>query len=282
MKIYLMIIMTAGVLTAAAAPKNKNAEKPVRWKLEFIENFSSSRLDEKVWTRIDKGTVDWNRNMSLRKDLVEVKNGLLILHGVKNDDLKADPRRVLTGGVKTQGKVSFLYGKIEIRCRFENQKGAWPAVWMMPENPKKGWPDCGEIDIIERLNSDDFVYQTVHSGWTAKNPNNPPKGGKGMINPTGWNVYALEWTSEKIVWKVNGVETHSYARVGDDPARYPWTEPFYLMIDMQLGGSWVGDVDESTLSCKMYVDWVKYYGAFQDGKKISKMGNLQKRKKVAL
>lgn len=270
MKIYLMIIMTAGVLTAAAAPKNKNAEKPVRWKLEFTENFSSSRLDEKVWTRIDKGTVDWNRNMSLRKDLVEVKNGLLILHGVKNDDLKADPRRVLTGGVKTQGKVSFLYGKIEIRCRFENQKGAWPAVWMMPENPKKGWPDCGEIDIIERLNSDDFVYQTVHSGWTAKNPNNPPKGGKGKINPTGWNIYALEWTSEKIVWKVNGVETHSYARVGDDPARYPWTEPFYLMIDMQLGGSWVGDVDESTLPCKMYVDWVKYYGAFQDGKKISK------------
>ena len=66
MKIYLMIIMTAGVLTAAAAPKNKNAEKPVRWKLEFIENFSSSRLDEKVWTRIDKGTVDWNRNMSLQ------------------------------------------------------------------------------------------------------------------------------------------------------------------------------------------------------------------------
>ena len=127
----------------------------------------------------------------------------------------------------------------------------------------------GEIDIIERLNSDDFVYQTVHSGWTAKNPNNPPKGGRGRINPTGWNIYALEWTSEKIVWKVNGVETHSYARVGDDPARYPWTEPFYLMIDMQLGGSWVGDVDESTLPCKMYVDWVKYYGAFQDGKKIS-------------
>jgi hypothetical protein len=42
------------------------------------------------------------------------------------------------------------------------------------------------------------------------------------------------------------------------------------MIDMQLGGNWVGDVDESTLPCKMYVDWVKYYGAFQDGKKISK------------
>ena len=153
------------------------------------------------------------------------------------------------------------YGYFEASLKLPVGKGTWPAFWMMGENfPIVNWPACGEIDIIERLNSDDFVYHTVHSGWTAKNPNNPPKGGKGMINPTGWNIYALEWTSEKIVWKVNGVETHSYARVGDDPARYPWTEPFYLMIDMQLGGSWVGDVDESTLPCKMYVDWVKYYG----------------------
>lgn len=55
MKIYLMIIMMAGVLTAAAVSENNNAEKSVKRKLQFAENFRSSRLDEKVWTRIDKG-----------------------------------------------------------------------------------------------------------------------------------------------------------------------------------------------------------------------------------
>jgi hypothetical protein len=106
----------------------------------------------------------------MRKDLVAVSGGQLHLHGVKNDDLSKDKRPVLTGGVSTRGRFAMKYGKIELRCKFEGQKGAWPAVWMMPENPSVRWPSCGEIDIVERLNSDGFVHQTVHSAWTKKYP----------------------------------------------------------------------------------------------------------------
>lgn len=239
---------------------------PVVWKLRFTEDFKGKSLNEMLWTRIGAGTSDWNRNMSRRSDLVAVKDGLLHVYGVKNDDLASDARSVLTGGISTHGRFAVTYGKVEIKCRLEAQKGAWPAIWMMPEHPSAGWPDCGEIDIIERLNFDAFVYHTVHSGWTAAHKYDPPSCSKGAIKPNDWNIYAIEWTPEQIVWKVNGKETHKYAKVGDDPARFPWTSPFYLMIDMQLGGDWVGEVDEKTLPTAMHVDWVKFYSGSRGGK----------------
>ena len=140
---------------ARAKARPSGAENaPVVWKLRFTEDFKGKKLNEKLWTRIDVGASDWNRNMSLRPDLVAVKDGQLHVYGVKNDDLAADKRSVLTGGISTKGHFAVTYGKVEIKCRLEAQRGAWPAIWMMPERPSDGWPNCGEIDIIERLNFD--------------------------------------------------------------------------------------------------------------------------------
>jgi len=270
----IMLLACASACLAAKSASGKPeagksggaAGAPVVWKLKFTEDFKGTKLDEKLWTRIGPGTSAWNRHMSLRPDLISVKDGQLHAYGVKNDDRKADPRSVLTGGVSTKGRYAVKYGKVEIKCKLEGQKGAWPAIWMMPEPPAPKWPHGGEIDIIERLNFDEFVYHTVHSGWTANHKDDPPNGGKGDIKPNDWNVYAIEWTPERIVWTVNGKATHSYDKVGDDPARFPWTTPFYLMIDMQLGGSWVGEIDEDTLPTAMHVDWVKFYSGSRGGK----------------
>lgn len=264
-----ILLVLALAQVGAVLPATGAAESAVKWRLRYTEDFKGTSLNKKLWTRIGSGTSDWNRNMSLRADLVSVKDGQLILRGVKNNDLSGDSRSVLTGGVMTKGHFAMKYGKVEVRCRLEARKGAWPAIWMMPESPSTGWPRCGEIDLIERLNFDDFVYHTVHSEWTQSHPNDPPSSVKGRIKPDDWNVYALEWTPERIVWKVNGKRTHSYAKVGDDPVRFPWTDPFYLMIDMQLGGKWVGSVDESALPVAMYVDWVKFYSGSRDGRQFS-------------
>lgn len=259
-------------LAAAAAPAKKPAEKPadaVRWELKLTEDFSGTKLNEKLWSRIDKGNPDWQKKMSLRPDLVTVKDGQLHCWGRKNDDLSADPRTHLTGGISTKGKFAMKYGKVEFRMKLDDgQKGAWPAVWMMPETTVRGWPNDGEIDIVERLNSDDFTYQTLHFGNGS--PKDLSHGGKGKIKKGDWNVYALEWTPESLVYKVNGTETFRHNRApGDDDLKYPWTTPFYLMIDYQLGGSWVGGVDESTLPKAMHVDWVKFYQGSRGGKRFS-------------
>ena len=97
---------------------------PVVWKLKFTEDFKGTKLNDKLWTRIGPGTSDWNKNMSTRPDLIAVKDGQLHAYGVKNDDLSADARSVLTGGISTKGHFAVKYGKVEIRCKLEAQKGA--------------------------------------------------------------------------------------------------------------------------------------------------------------
>ena len=249
------------------------AAQPDKWELCYTENFDGTELNPKLWARLDQDpsepSADWRRNISSRADLVEVKGGALHLYGKRNDPGSADPRAVLAGGITSQGNLGMKYGKVELRVKFEAAKGAWPAIWMLPQNPQGGWPECGEIDILERLNYDPFVYHTVHSGWTKDHAQSPASCEKGKIKPDAWNVITLEWTPEKLVWRVNGSLTHRYFKVGEDRLRWPWDSPFYILLDMQLGGNWVGPVDPATLPVAMHVDWIKFYRLKRGNKRIS-------------
>ena len=127
----------------------------------------------------------------------------------------------------------------------------------------RGWPWNGEIDIVERLNENPFVYQTLHTGWTyvLKQKKNPDSGSaKAPILQGEWNVYGIEITEDEIVWSVNGKETFRYPRVqppGSD--QWPFNREMFFIMDMQLGGSWVGAIDPKTLPVNMYVDWIRVW-----------------------
>lgn len=236
-----------------------------RRKLLWHDEFNGDKLDGKIWSRCVKGKSDWDRHMSEREDLVQVKNGALVCTGIKNSNTNDDPRPYLTGGVQSIHKGLMSKGKVEIRAKFENQKGAWPALWMLGEEPDaqgRRWPWNGEIDIMERLNSDPFVYQTVHTGWTfvKKQTRNPINGAQKLpILQNDWNVYGLEITDDALVWSINGKETFRYRKLENNPEQWPFDGPFYFLMDMQLGGSWVGKVDVETLPVNMYIDWIRVY-----------------------
>ena len=132
------------------------------WQLVWEENFDGTKLDTTVWSRIPRGKPDWQNTQSFDDRCYEMRDGLLVLKGIVNDNLEADPSAYLTGGVWTLGKHSFHRGRIEVRAKLHGAKGAWPAIWMLPyETEKYGWPDGGEVDIMERLNNDSVAYQTV-------------------------------------------------------------------------------------------------------------------------
>jgi len=257
MKKAFFVLLLALHAVAIAAPRTENG-----WIEAWRDDFKGSRVNEKFWSRIDKGNPDWMKNMSLRKDLVEVKNGNLILWGKKNGDLKADPRACLCGGIWTRDKLNFSGGKIEIRAKFEDQKGAWPAFWTVGDEKKgdkRGWPYNGEIDIVERLNSDPFVYQTAHTAFTdVEHRRNPPPGGRGAFKPGEYNVFAVEIATNALISPVNGQETFRYPRTDAAPTQWPFETPQRLKLDMQLGGQWVGAVDLETLPVATYVDWVRW------------------------
>lgn len=244
-------LFTGGVL---------QAQQPV-YELFWEENFNGPAINEKYWSKIPRGESEWDKHMSDEPSLYEVRNGNLILKGKINENIVPDdPSPYITAGVFTKGKKTLTYGKVEVKAKLQGAQGAWPAIWMLPE--KGRWPDGGEIDIMERLNHDSIAYQTVHSYYTyvLKEENNPPHGSTGSINPDEYNVYAVEILPDSLVFSINGIHTFTYPRIEtSQKGQYPFGTPFYLLIDMQMEGNWVGKVNPEDFPAEMKIDWVKMY-----------------------
>ena len=233
-----------------------------RWVLAWEETFDGEVLDSTVWSRIPRGRADWANTQSLDERCLELKDGVLYLKGIVNDDRTKDTAAFLTGGIWCKGKNAFRGGGIEVRAKLQAAQGAWPAVWVLPFDKRAGWPDEGEIDLMERLNYDSIVYQTVHSHYTYDLgiKDYPAHGGIAPIDPDGYNVYGVDIWSDSLVFYVNGVRTFCYPKIRtDEEGQFPFDVPQYLLIDMQLGGQWVGPVDAGDLPVEMQVDWVRHY-----------------------
>jgi hypothetical protein len=157
-KIVLFIVLAAIAKTYS--------QTSTAWQLVWEDDFNRKDIfSTAVWSKIPRcEKVDWCNTMSDHKSLFKIKKGNLILSGKPNPHRKTDPNQYITGGVFTKGKMYFTFGRIEVRCKLEGVQGSWPAIWMLPQSIK--WPKGGEIDILERLNHDAFVYQTVHSPYT--------------------------------------------------------------------------------------------------------------------
>lgn len=253
-KSHLLSTILLCVLTSCT-PKNNE------WKLVWSDDFNYETIDTTYWSKIPRGTSDWNNFMSDFDSCYALREGNLILRGIVNHSQKSDTARYLTGGVYTKGKLAVTGGRMEIRAKLQAARGTWPAIWMLPENMK--WPQGGEIDIMERLNYDSIAYQTVHSSYTIQRNGNdtiPPHFGTHPINPSDYNIYSVDIYPDSLVFAVNGSHTFTYPRMEELGAeQYPFYRPYYLLIDMQIGGAWVGGIDAEDYPVEMWVDWVKYY-----------------------
>lgn len=234
-----------------------------RWELVWEEEFESSTLDTTVWSRIPRGRADWQNTLTDDDRCYALRDGRLVLRGMVNPDREADTAACWTGGVWTKGKHAFEGGRVEIRARFGSARGAWPAIWMIPFDDKAHpYPTGGEIDIMEHLNHDSIVYQTVHSHYTLNlgGADYPNRFTQAPIDPDAFNVYGVEFATDSLFFSVNGQRTFAYPRL-DPPveAQFPFHIGYQLLLDMQLGGSWVGEVDPAELPVEMEIDWVRHY-----------------------
>lgn len=231
-----------------------------KWKLVWEENFDQTDgFDSNYWSKIPRGKSDWNNYMSDNDMCFGMKDGNMILRGIINPDTINDSVPYITGGIYTKDKQTFQNGRLEIRAKLGEATGAWPAIWMLPQD--KPWPDGGEIDIMEHLNFDSVAYQTVHSHYTyTLNIKEPVTGGTNKIKRNDYNVYAVEMYTDSLVFFVNDSKTFSYPRIETDKeGQFPFDYPFYLLIDMQIEGAWVGKANPEHLPVEMYIDWVRFY-----------------------
>lgn len=252
------ILWMVTAMSVLSALQGWSQEEKDTWELVWADDFIGTDINTNFWSKIPRGKSDWDRHMSSDDSLFEVKDSNLVLWG-KTNPFDTDPVPYITGGVYTKNKITTLYGKVEIRAKLYGAKGAWPAFWMLPNTGK--WPDAGEIDIMERLNFDALAHQTVHSHYTYKlKIKDPPQSGTGAIDPDDYNVYTVKWYPDMLVFEINGVQTFRYPKIETDkPGQWPFTTPFYILLDMQLGGKWVGEVDPGHLPVKMEIDWIRVY-----------------------
>ena len=160
-----MAAMALAVVSCTKAGESKTDESHEGWKLVWADEFDyDGQADTTVWSRIPKGTPDWCAHMSSDDRLYEMRDGNAVLKGIADSAGTAGPVEYLTGGIFTKGKKAFFGGRLEVRAKLQGARGAWPAIWMLPEpsaSEEYGstqWPYGGEIDIMERLNSDSIAY----------------------------------------------------------------------------------------------------------------------------
>ena len=149
----------------------------------------------------------------------------------------------------------------EARMKIPKGDGFWPAFWMMPRSELR-WPLAGEIDILESSgHTPEKILGAIHFGDTW--PDNVHYS-ESLLTPVSWaddfHVYALEWRPGEIRWFVDGKE---YGRVTPkDIAPYPWVfdeRPFYLILNLALGGTLGGKIKKSDLPGELIVDYVRAY-----------------------
>jgi beta-glucanase (GH16 family) len=140
----------------------------------------------------------------------------------------------------------------------------WPAIWMLGTNISEvGWPECGEIDIMENVGFDpDRIHANVHTG-AFNHVDGTSKGSSIVVeNPySAFHVYAIEWSDDRIDFFVDDEKYFSFANTGGGVAEWPFDQPHYLILNLAVGGAWGGreGIDDSILPQRYYVDYVRAY-----------------------
>ncbi len=248
------------LLTNYIAKYEGDRPKDESWILAWEDEFNGTEINWSVWSKTPRGTPDWNNTMSNAEELYQLRDGKLVLRAIANTSYPEDDSPYLTGGIWGLNKKTFALGRIDVRARFDSGQGFWPAIWMMGENAP--WPTGGEIDIMEHLNFDDFVYQTVHSDYTNNvSKTNPASHGVPRINKSEFNIYSVEVHENEVVFLINDEVTFRYPKLSPVVEnQFPFTERnYFLILSAQLGGSWVGNVNQTQLPLEMEVDWVRFY-----------------------
>ena len=234
------------------------------------DNFDGNSLNMNDWNveTHEPGWVNAELQEYTESGNFKVSNGKLTI--IPKRTKNADGTYSYTSGrINTQNKHDFKYGIMEAKMKFPKGQGYLPAFWMMPtnENLYGQWPKCGEIDIAEVMGQDTKkIYGTIHYGEPHAQSQGTEVLKKGDFSDE-WHTCAVEWEPGSIKWYLDGVLYHEENQwftktPGQGEASYPapFDQNFYIIFNLAIGGSWVGNPDKTTdYNSNFQVDYVKVY-----------------------
>jgi beta-glucanase (GH16 family) len=264
------------IVTMTCSKKNNNtATTPappsppapiISWTFEstpvWTDEFSiNGAPDPSKWT-FETGGNGWGNN-----ELEYYTNGNNAV--IDNDVLKIVAKKESQGGrnytssrMITKNKGDWTYGRFEIKARIPKGIGTWPAIWLLAtDNVYGGWPNSGEIDIMEHVGFDlNKIHFTVHN--KTYNGGNG-KGAEKLVSTAtdSFHVYRCDWTPAGIRGFIDGEQYFEYSNSNAGIATWPYNQNFFMILNIAVGGNWGGQqgVDDTSFPATMEIDYIKVY-----------------------
>ena len=238
--------------------KDSGTDETTGWELIWSDEFNDEGIDEDKWAfETGYGSNGWGNDewQYYTSDNASIEHGELIIIATCDGNPGKRDGSIESARMKTQDKYSVKYGKIEARMKLPMGQGIWPAFWMLGSNIRSvGWPECGEIDIMEHINTKNTIYGTIHWDFSG----HASYGDGTNCNPSEWNTYTIEWDNQEIRWYLNGSQYFKADITKNDTEEFH--EPFFIIFNLAVGGKWPGSPDSSTsFPARVYVDWVRVY-----------------------
>ena len=268
-KIWLTSLCLVSAVVFAQTPQSA----PKGWTLTWSDEFNgpeNSPADTSKWV-LETGGNGWG-NQELEYYTTRPVNsfqqgGNLVIKVLQEKFTGSDgvTRDYTSARLKTAGKFSQTYGRFEARIKIPKGQGIWPAFWMLGDDiAKAGWPESGEIDIMENIGKEPtLVHGTLHGpGYSGGDgPSAPFALPDNARFADDFHVYAVEWEPEAIRFYVDD-HLYSTRTPNDIPKNTKWVfnHPFFILLNCAIGGSWPGSPDATTqLPQTMLVDYVRVY-----------------------
>ena len=240
--------------------------------LVWSDEFDGTSLNTANWTHeIGTGSWGWGNNelQYYRSQNTTVANGILTIEARKEN---FGGQQYTSSRLKTQGKQSFQYGRIDVRAVLPEGQGLWPAIWLLGDSISSvSWPACGEIDMMElRGNEPDTISGTAH--W-QQNPGDgfstyysSDQAGNSPVLSSGtfadeWHVFSIVWDASEIKWYLDGATTPFHV-IDITPAQLSeFQSSFFLLLNVAVGGNFLPNppANADYFPQRMLIDYVRVY-----------------------
>ncbi|MBD3223411.1 MAG: family 16 glycosylhydrolase [Caldithrix sp.] len=249
----------------SAQEGNSTIDAPAGWELLWHDEFNGKQLDTSKWVH-ETGGHGWGNNelqyYTNRENNAYVDSGLLKIKAVK----ESYKDRQYTSA-RLNSKKGWVYSRIEVKAKLPSGKGTWPAIWMLPDEwnyGDGGWPDNGEIDIMEHVGYEPHkIYGSIHCHDFNHilGTNKTGEITRRDVEDT-FHVYALDWYPDRLDFWLDDSLYFRYAKPSDQWQQWPFDRPFHLLINIAVGGNWGGaqGVDDTIFPAEMHIDYVRVFG----------------------
>jgi len=242
----------------------KKTEGPLGWELIWYDEFNGAELNENLWS-YETGGHGWGNNelqyYTDRPDNAYLQDGKLVISAnLENyENMEYTSARI-------NSKMGWKYKRIEVRAKLPVGVGTWPAIWMLPDvwdYGSGGWPDNGEIDIMEHVGYEPGkIHASIHTK-AYHHSIGTQKTGTLFVNDamSNFHIYTVEWYSDSLKFFVDDTEYFKYVKENDDWTTWPFNKNFHLLLNIAIGGNWGGvkGVDNTIFPARMEIDYVRVY-----------------------